>query len=310
MEISGEDSHLNWLSKWGIATGFRGFSLHDELVGDGIGCIVTPPHTVTQEKCQKQKNDRVDCRRLSKNLENGDYRRCAVPSKQRREQRHVSRLYGQVRKDITAVKNRIRRALEYHGLDRYFPAGRWADDEYRTLEARLRAVGICTHLLFCFTSLLAQLANLRTQAKTVLVELRRLARTAAYRPSVKTLTSVPGIGTLTAIRLVLEWGDLRRFKRKECFASFVGLIPGEHSSGEQERKGHITKQGSRAVRQWLVESSWVCIRRDPVMLAKFNQVLHNSGSRKKAIVAVARKLALRIRALLIAQQPYVVGVLQ
>jgi len=290
--------------------GFSGFWLHDELVGDGIRCVVTPPHTVTQEKCQKQKNDRIDCRRLSKNLENGDYRRCAVPDKQRREQRQVSRLYGQVHKDITAVKNRIRRALEYHGLDCHFPAGRWADGEYRTLEVRLRALDISPSRWFCFTSLLAQLANLRSQKKTVLLELRRLARTQAYRPTVKILTSVPGIGTLTAIRLALEWGDLRRFKRKECFASFLGLIPGDHSSGEQDRKGHITKQGSRAVRRWLIESSWVCIRKDPVMLAKYNQVLHNSGDQKKAIVAVARKLALRIRALLIAQQPYVVGVLE
>jgi transposase len=47
--------------------GFRGFELHDLLVADGWKCIVTPPHLVTEEKCNKQKNDRIDCRRLAKN---------------------------------------------------------------------------------------------------------------------------------------------------------------------------------------------------------------------------------------------------
>ena len=63
--------------------------------------------------------------------------------------------------------------------------------------------------------------------------------------------SAPGIGKLTAIRLVLEWGDVSRFGRKEEFASFLGLVPSDYSSGEAERRGHITKQGNRRVRSWL-----------------------------------------------------------
>jgi hypothetical protein len=59
--------------------GFSGFGLHDELEASGRDCIVTPPHTVTEEKCQKKNNDRTDCRRLAKNLENGDYHSCFVP---------------------------------------------------------------------------------------------------------------------------------------------------------------------------------------------------------------------------------------
>ena len=50
--------------------GFRGFNLYDQLVADGWHCIVTPPHTVTEEKCQRKKNDQIDCRRLAKNLKN------------------------------------------------------------------------------------------------------------------------------------------------------------------------------------------------------------------------------------------------
>ena len=113
--------------------GFRGFGLHDQLEADGWECIVTPPHTVTEEKCQRKKNDRIDSRRLAKNLENRDYRRCFVPDKTQREDRQVSRTYGQVQNDIIRVCNRLRRALEFHGLDDNFPAGRWGQREYREL---------------------------------------------------------------------------------------------------------------------------------------------------------------------------------
>ena len=106
--------------------GFRGFELHDQLDADGWECVVTPPHTVTEEKCQRKKNDRTDCRRLAKNLENRDYHVCFVPDKELREDRQISRTYGQVQADIKRVRNRIRRMLEFHGLDNGLPAGRWA----------------------------------------------------------------------------------------------------------------------------------------------------------------------------------------
>ena len=88
--------------------GFRGFELHDQLVADGWECVVTPPHTLTEEKCQRKKNDRTDCRRLAKNLENGDYRKCFVPDKGLREDRQIPRTYGQVQTDVKRVCNRIR----------------------------------------------------------------------------------------------------------------------------------------------------------------------------------------------------------
>jgi len=103
--------------------GFSGFGLHDQLVADGWECVVTPPHTVTEEKCQRKKNDRADCRRLAKNLENDDYHTCFVPGKELREDRQISRTYGQVQADIKRECNRIRRTLEFHGLDKGYHQG-------------------------------------------------------------------------------------------------------------------------------------------------------------------------------------------
>jgi len=290
--------------------GFRGFGLHDQLVGDGWECVVTPPHTVTEEKCQRQKNDRTDCRRLAKNLENDDYGKCFVPDKKQREDRQISRTCEQVQADIIRVCNRIRRMLEFHGLDNGLPAGRWSRGAYTRLRQNMGKIEMDDSLHFSFEVMFRELEHLRQLKKELLLKLRRLARNERYRESVRLLMSAPGIGILTAIRLALEWGDVSRFKRKEEFVNFLGLVPSDHSSGEKERLGHITKQGNRSVRQWLVEASWVAIRFDPVLLEKFRRVLGHCGSKKKAIVAVARKLALRLRRALLSGEPYIVGVVE
>lgn len=291
--------------------GFGGFDLHDQLEADGWECVVTPPHTVTQEKVQRKKNDRTDCRRLAKNLENGDYSRCFVPDKELREDRQISRTCGQVQADITRVCNRIRRMLEFHGLDKALPAGPWdSGTAYTRLRQHLGEIDLSDSLRFSFEVMFKELGQLRQLKKELLQQLRKLARSDRYKESVRLLKSAPGIGMLTAIRLALEWGDVSRFGRKEEFASFLGMVPSDYSSGEQERQGHITKQGNRRVRSWLVECSWVAIRYDPVLLEKFRRVLRNCGSKKKAIVAVARKLALRLRRILLSKEPYIVGVVE
>lgn len=287
--------------------GFRGFELHDHLAADGYNCIVTPPHTVTQEKTQRQKNDRTDCRRLARNLESGDYHICYVPERKLREDRQVSRLYEQLKRDINRECNRIRRTLEFHGLDREFPGGNWYRNNYIKASESIAEMDLSPSLKITFNIMFTELFNLWELQKQVLKGLHQLVKSEPYKSDVNLLKSAPGIGLLTAIRLLLEWGDITRFTRKEEFSSFLGLIPSDYSSGEKEHKGHITKQGNRSIRALLTESAWVAIRHDPVMLDKFNRVVKSTGSRKKAVVAVARKMANRLRSILINKTPYTVG---
>ena len=290
--------------------GFRGFGLYEKLRTDNWECIVTPPHTVTDEKCQRQKNDRIDSRRLAKNLENNDHGICNVPDRGLREDRQISRIYEQVKRDIIRVSNRIRKAVEFHGLDENLKIGSWNQGDYKALRKMLIKIEISPSLQYSLNLLMDEREHLWELKKEITKELRELAKSERYKDNVGLLKSVPGIGILTAIRLILEWGDLNRFKRKEKFSKFLGLTPSEYSSGEKEHKGHITKQGCRSVRGWLIECSWVAIRYDPVLLDKFNRVASRCGSKKKAIVAVARKLALRIRAVLLSGEPYMIGIVK
>jgi transposase len=200
--------------------------------------------------------------------------------------------------------------LEFHGLDKDLSAGQWSSAAYTRLRRHLGEIEMNDSLRFSFEIMFREWEHLRQLKKDLLLQLRKLARSDRYIATVRLLKSAPGIGMLTAIRLSLEFGDLRRFARKEEFASFLGLVPSDYSSGDLEHRGHITKQGSRRVRSWLVECSWVAIRHDPVLLDKFRRVFTNCGSKKKAIVAVARKLALRLRRVLLSSEPYVIGVVE
>lgn len=287
--------------------GFSGFNLYDQIGADGWRCIVTPPNKVTQEKSQRLKNDRIDSRRLARVLETGDYHLCYVPDKELREDRQISRCYEQNLKDIRQTCNRFRRLLEYHGLDRLFTPGRWTPKKYRDAWDALESMDVSESLRIAIEESRMKMEYLWETKKRLLGHLKRLSRDQKYRENVDLLVSVPGIGWLTAIRFMLEIGSIDRFPRKEQFSRYLGLVPSEYSSGETERKGHITKEGSRFIRSWLIECSWIAIKKDPALLDKFRRVLSHSGSSKIAIVAVARSLAIRIRSILVSKEAYMPG---
>jgi len=287
--------------------GFQGFWLHDLLEADGCTCIVTPANKVTEAKDARIKTDTRDARRLAQNLENGDYVSCYVPDRERREDRQISRTLGQIQKDITATKNRIRRYLDFHGLNGGLRPGRWYDRDYRALAD----LELPKSLRISLDALLRQLETSLAIDSELRAELRELCKKERYKTGVQKKSSSPGIGWFTAIRLTLEWGDMNRFKTGKHIASFTGLTSREHSTGDTVRRGRITGQSSEYVRSWLIECAWRAIRKDPVLLDKYRRVTRNSGSRKKAIVAVARKLAVRLWALeTTGQQQYCVGIVE
>lgn len=284
--------------------GFSGFWLHDALVAEGLECVVTPPNKVTQEKVNKVKTDRVDARRLARNLESGDYVACYVPDRERREDRQISRTSQQIQRTIIAAKNRIRKFLEFHGLDKGLPPGVWKSAQYQSL----RSLSLSHPLQVSLDALLDLLDKLASIQKTLQAELKQLCEKDRYRVGVRSKQSCPGVGWLSAIRFTLEWGNLNRFSSGKKFASFTGLTSSEYSTGETIHRGRITCQGTGFVRGWLIQCAWRAIRLDPALQVRFQTVWKNSASKKKAIVAVARKLAIRMRAIELNGQPYCLAV--
>ncbi len=133
--------------------------------------------------------------------------------------------------------------------------------------------------------------------------LKDLAKTPLYRERVEVLTSIPGVGTLTAMEILLELQDVSRFRRADKLAAYVGLTPSQYTSADKVRMGRITGIGKDSVRVALVEASWWLIRKDRTMRNKYEQIKARAGA-KRAIVAVARNLLLRIRRMILDNSSY------
>ena len=273
--------------------GFRGFNLYDKLLEDGIECVVLPPHLMLEAKVNRVKTDKRDAWRLAKMLEDNEQRGCYVPDRERREDRQVCRTLNAVDKEIKSTRNRIRKLLQYHGIAVPIPDDQiWGKREFR----EIGKLTVGASLEKTIKVLVSLLESLWTHQMALRKELLALSKKPRYQKAFKIAKSLPGVGWLTSIRLILELGeDFTRFSTSKSIANFLGLTGSEYSTGETVHKGHITGQGPTFVRSWLVESAWVGIRKDPVLREKFDAVWKNSGSKKKAIVAVARKLAIRLR---------------
>ena len=121
------------------------------------------------------------------------------------------------------------------------------------------------------------------------------------------LRSIPGIGGVAACGILCELGDLRRFNSVKHLASYVGLAPGMHQSGNNYKVMVITPRAHRLLRSYFVEASWQAIRADPVMQAYYRK--HTGKNVKSIIIKVARKLLSRNLAVIKTEVPYTIGVL-
>ncbi len=281
--------------------GPTGYWLHDALVEAGFDSMVTPPSLVPRMG-GKVKTDRRDSQKLASMLAGGFLRRVHVLPPEERAHRQLLRTRNQIEQHRRKTQNQIKSLLLFHGkrapttLRERWSEGHvhWmeqVDWEYPALKASLAAM-------------LTMYRNLTEQYKQLTRELEGLALTEKYRDRVGLLTQIPGIGIFTAMAILIELQNIERFRRADQLASYLGLTPSQHSSGEKVRMGHITRCGNYQVRTRLVESSWTLIRYDAGAKATYERIKHQTGSGRKAITAIARRLALRIRRVLIDKVPY------
>lgn len=290
--------------KLAYEAGCFGYWLYDYLVERGIGVIVTPPNLILTESGRRVKTNTIDSRKLALYLEKGMLKRVAVPSKQMRQHRNVVRVRRQLLRAQKALQSQIRAILLFYGLEIDYPKGRWPNYFVENLR-RLRFDS--PEMTQSFQILLDQYQTTRQNLVAQTRLIRQLANLPEYQAQVKLLTTIPGMGTLSAMEILTEAYEIERFPSAEKIASYVGLTPSEDSTGQHERKGHITAAGNAALRGLLVELAWRAIRRDGVLFDRFSRIAQRRG-RKIAIVATARTLIVRIRRVLITGEPYVFGV--
>jgi transposase len=281
--------------------GYFGFRLHDRLVDHGIPCLVTPPSLVPKEYGNRVKTDWRDSSKLAHLLAKGMLKRVWVPSEEELYHRQVIRRRRQLVRDRVRTQSRIKAELRFYGIHLEEPRGRWTQIYFETL----RSIKFGDRWMQeSFNRLLELYEFLSGQIDKQTQLLRELSETPLYRERVEILLSIPGIGIISAMELLLELQDVSRFRRAEQLAAYVGLTPSQYSSADKVRMGRITGIGKNTLRAILVEASWKLITKDQMMREKYERIKIRSGG-KRAIVAIARTLLLRMRRMLLAKQAYV-----
>lgn len=256
----------------------------------GHSILVVPPSTVEKAPGSAVKTDGHDAGDMALRGERRMLKSVFIPSREQHEYRQLARTYAQALKDRKRQQARVRLLLQEHG--HVGPGKTWS-----AYTRWLSTVTLPTPVATCVSHLLA----LRHAADLSVTQLQKavheVARLPQYQPLVNAISTQKGVGWMTAIQFVLEIGDIHRFPTAGSLPHYLGLTPSEYSSGDIIHRGRVRRCGPKALRARLVQCAWQAIRhrRDSALSDCFQRVVERAG-RKRAIVAVARRLALRVRA--------------
>jgi transposase len=263
-----------------------GYGLHDWLTAQGVDSSVVSPAHVPVQVGSRVKTDRRDSLKLATTLEAGLLRPIFIPDAHQRSSRELVRQRERLRGHRQKAMTRLKGLFLTYGITTP-PLPHWKSLRFNQWLQSLKLEDpVLNEVLVEARGLYFDLDK---RAKTLDQALRRMARSPEFAAWTTLLTSVPGIGDITALTLSVEVVDWRRFKSGEALSSFLGLTPSEYSSGDTVRQGHITRSGRGPLRALLVESGWTLIRKDSRMRAFYERIRERRGG-KRAIVAVARKL--------------------
>jgi transposase len=286
--------------------GFCGFWPYQGFVEQGLKCQVVHAADIPQtDKNRRFKTDKVDCRKIARELGNKNLNAIYVPSQSTVEARSLVRSRAQFVKDQTRVKNRISSFLHFMGYK--IPKNLKKSTHYskrfiQWLEEL--PLSLCTKTTM--TSHIYMWKNIRAELLKIEKSLRTLSQSEEYREKVDLLRSVPGIGITTSLILLTELENIERFKDKDSLCSYAGFSPNVYSSADKTRVRGITRHCNHIVRTTLVESAWMAISKDPALLMTYNE-LKKRMNYNLAVIRIAKKLLRRVSWVLKHKQPYQLG---
>jgi transposase len=247
----------------------------------------------------KKKNDRCDALKAAQLSAVNQLREVHVPRIDMRQWRALIAYRQQLVRRRGQVKNTIRDLLLREG--QILPRGAkcWTQLGAARLEAMACSLSEAGLTELWRGELSIELRQLRVvQQEIVLVE-AKLDAIAAGDPRVALLRTIPGVGPRLSEAIVALLDRPERFRKSSQVSAYIGMVPKELDSGETQRRGRITRHGSRLVRSLLVEVAWAGLRYNPWVRQTYQRIGGGKKSRKKiAIVAVGRRLLVRCWAML------------
>lgn len=289
-----------------------GFVVWRHLHAQGIACEVVAPSSIPRRPGERVKTDRRDALMLARLARSGDLVAVRVPGAADEAVRDLVRAREDAVRECRNARHRLKALLLRNGV-RYAGKTAWTAAHLRWLatvkmEHAAQQIGFQEYL-HAITESTARITRLEQAMRQTLPEWSLL-------PLVQALQAMRGVQLMAAMTLAAELQDLQRFDSARQLMAYVGLVPGEHSSGPKRRQGSITKAGNSAVRRMLVEVAWhyqhsprvspvIALRHDELpkevtdiawaaqlrLHAKFKRLLARRVMKNKAVVAVARELA-------------------
>ena len=266
-----------------------GFVLHRALVEAEIDNLIVNPGSV-EASTKKNKTDKRDALKLATQLSVGRLQGIRIPSVDTECARLLSRTREQLVRERTRIRNQIRMKLHQFGYIDYHDKRALS---LKMVKEILAEHSISEELRSSITAFLSVWQKIEQEIYSLKKQLNSQAKCDCLEEAWR---QVPGIGPMSSRVLSNELGDLSQFSNERSLFSYTGLTPSEYSSGERIYRGNISRQGNSKVRCVLVEAAWRAVRKDTELEEVFNQIAARRG-KNKAIVAIARKLVGRARAM-------------
>ena len=232
--------------------GVSGYNLYRQITALEVACQVVAPALTPRRPGQRIKTDRRDAAKLVRFFRAGELTPIHVPDEAEEGARDLLRCRDDVRRDVLRWRHRVLKLLTRHGRV-YLDGRNWSQRHWRWIREQRFDVPALQRAfeasLFALEQALARLGELDKESIA-------LANTEPYRIPVGWLRCFRGIDTLSAMILLAEIVDFQRFRSPRELMAYLGLVPSEHSSGDKERRGALTKAGNSHARRVLVEAAW------------------------------------------------------
>ena len=273
--------------------GPTGFVLARRLLQLKVECVVMSPSKTERKPNEKIKTDKRDAKKIAKLFRNGDITEVRVPPALDEAVRDLCRARTDASDDLSRSKQRLGSFLLRNGF-RYDGKTKWTPSHMNylrhlalpdptqalVLEGYLQTIDACLERVQAFEE----------KMKQVLSEWE-------WRPIVEALMACKGFKEVAAMTVISELGDLRRFKSPRQLMAFLGLVPGEESSGNKRRQGSITKCGNGHAR-WMLCESAQAYRREPKISADLSRRQHGQSQEVKILSwRMQKRLSKRYRRL-------------
>ena len=284
--------------------GFCGFEIQRSLTKLGIKCIVVNAADVPgTDKDYKRKDDKRDARRLAKELSDRDLKGIYIPGKLMEHARSLVRQRHRLVQDQTRCKNRIKHMLMFSGIKIPEVEERWNKKYITQIQTFTYESMYLKSAVELNLEEYLQIRRLLTQATRTL---RKLSLEPLFSSIQKFLRSVPAIGLINGMVIQTELQDISRFKTLDSLCDYAGFVPDIRSTNDKKTVIGVTKRCNEFLREALIESSWMLIRKDPAMLMKYNEYKKRMNP-NKAIIRIGKHLLSRIRYVWSNQKEYEIG---